>query len=147
METQPPAAVIAAAQAADALWHIPASVIIAQWALESDWGRREPPGSNNPFGEKAPAGTPGVSAATHEVFDGRAVDVDATFRAFPSLAAAFDFHAGHLATSRFYGPARACLPNVAGFCRGLTGVYATDPAYGGKLIDIINDSDLEAYDS
>ena len=147
MATQPPGAVIAAAQAAHAQWHIPASALLAQWALESDWGRREPPGSNNPFGEKSLPGAPGVTAPTTEVEGGRTIDTDATFRAFPSLAAAFDFHAAHLAESRFFTRARACLPDVPGFCRGLSGVYATDPAYGEKLIDIINGSDLEAYDS
>jgi flagellum-specific peptidoglycan hydrolase FlgJ len=153
MGTQPPANVVAAAKAAHAKWHIPASVLIAQWALESGWGRREPPGSNNPFGEKAPAGAHGVTAGTTEDIGGAIVHIDAVFRAFLNLEDAFDFHAEHLATSHWYIPARACLPNVETFCNGLGGGtaakpnYSTSPTYGRSLLAVIRDSNLRAFDA
>jgi flagellum-specific peptidoglycan hydrolase FlgJ len=153
MATQPPETVIAAAKAAAAKWRIPASVMIAQWALESGWGRREPPGSNNPFGEKAPAGTHGASTPTLEIEDGRVVHTTAVFRAFLNLEDAFDFHAEHLATSHWFMPARACLPDVKRFCDALGGgtaakpSYSTSPVYGQSLMAIIRDSKLAGYDA
>lgn len=153
MGTQPPPNVVAAAMAADARWRIPASVLLAQWALESGWGRREPPGSNNPFGEKAPAGEPGVSAPTTEVIGGKVDHVTGVFRAFLDIADAFDFHAEHLATSHWYIPARACLPDVERFCEALGGGtparpnYSTSPDYGRSLMAVIRDSNLRTYDA
>jgi hypothetical protein len=46
------------------------SVSLAQWALESAYGRAEPPASNNPFGIKALPGQPSVAAMTHETLHG-----------------------------------------------------------------------------
>jgi flagellum-specific peptidoglycan hydrolase FlgJ len=152
MGTQPPAEVIAAAKAADAKWRIPASVLLAQWALESGWGKREPPGSNNPFGEKAPVGEPGVRAPTTEDVGANVVHIDATFRAFMNVDDAFDFHAEHLATSHWFIPARASLPDVQKFCDALGGGtatrpnYSTSPTYGASLLAVIRDSNLRAYD-
>lgn len=51
-----PPEVIAAAQAAPARWGAPASITMAQWALESGGGQHMPKGSNNPFGIKAGRG-------------------------------------------------------------------------------------------
>ncbi len=153
MASQPPAEVIAAAQAA-ALANppIPASVLLGQWALESGWGAHMPPGSNNPFGEKALPGDPSVAAPTSEVVDGHLVPTNAPFRAFPSIAAAFAFHARHLATSHHFIAARACLPDVKAFCFALGGGtpeapnYSTDPNYGARLWPVIADSNLIRFD-
>jgi flagellum-specific peptidoglycan hydrolase FlgJ len=153
MAIQPPEDIIAAAKAADAKWHIPASVLLAQWALESAWGKREPPGSNNPFGEKAPAATPGVMAPTSEVIGGNVEHIRDRFRAFLNVSDAFDFHAEHLATSHWYIPARAKLPDVEAFCMALGGGtpahpnYSTSPTYGASLMAVIRGSNLTAYDA
>jgi flagellum-specific peptidoglycan hydrolase FlgJ len=152
MGRQPPPDIIHAAQAADTKWHIPASVILAQWALESDWGQKAPRGSNNVFGEKCPVGAAGVTAPTTEDEGGKVVDINARFRAFLSVADAFDFHAEHLATSHWLIAARKCLPDIATFCVALGGgttqhpSYSTDPEYGSKLMEIIEGSDLTQYD-
>ena len=63
----PPPDVVAAARSAQAKWRVPASVSIAQYALESGWGKHIPPGSNNPFGIKALADQPHVTVATDGV--------------------------------------------------------------------------------
>ena len=75
---------IAAAQASQQKWGVPASVTLAQFILESDWGRKMPggPSSNNPFGMKAVAGQPSVEASTHEVRDGQTIEITAPFRNF-----------------------------------------------------------------
>ena len=144
---QPPPAVVAAARAAAARWGIPASVTLAQWALESGWGRHTPPGSNNPFGIKARPGDPASVAATREVVGGADVTVEARFRAFASLDEAFDDHARLLALAPVYAPARTRLPDVKAFCAALAGRYATDPHYGDRLSAVIDGSQLERFDS
>lgn len=153
MSRQPPPDVIAAAQTADANWHIPASVQLAQWALESGWGEHMPPGSNNPFGIKARIGEKCSTAATREVINGNVVSINAGFRVFDSIVDAFDYHAQLLATGEQYANARSFLPNLKMFCDALGGstpqhpTYATDPDYGAKLMAIIEGSNLERYDS
>lgn len=148
---QPTPDVIAAAQAAARKWRVPASVSLAQWALESDWGRKMPPGSNNPFGMKARAqgGTyidPFVESDTTEVLNGHVVRIRAHFRKFPSIADAFDAHAELLATAPVYRPAMAVAASPEAFARMLTGRYATDMSYGAKLISVMNGSNLYQYD-
>src|SRR5215475_11725970 len=70
-----PEDVIAAAQASHDKWKIPASVTLAQWALESGWGRKMPLGSNNPFGIKAASGQAFVEAITREHINGQGVTI------------------------------------------------------------------------
>jgi flagellum-specific peptidoglycan hydrolase FlgJ len=147
MSTQPPPDIVAAAQLAESTWRIPASVTLAQWALESGWGQHMPPGSNNPFGIKAKIGEPVSLAATREVVAGRDITLNTGFRKFATMADAFDAHARLLATAPVYAPARACLPDVKAFCAALTGRYATDPHYGDRLAAVIDGSQLERYDA
>lgn len=144
--TIPAPEIIAAAQASQAKWKIPASVSIAQFALESSWGKIMPPGSNNPFGIKAVAGQPSVSVPTHEVVGGKRIAINAAFRKFASIADAFDQHGQLLATSGHYANARSKLPDPFAFANALTGVYATDPNYGHLLGQIIRGSNLTQYD-
>jgi flagellum-specific peptidoglycan hydrolase FlgJ len=139
--------IVEAARRAQALCGIPASVLLAQYGLESAWGRRTPPGSCNPFGEKALPGQAAVAAATHEVVGDETFATKARFLIYASLGEAFAAHARHLATSAHYAAARAVLPDAEGFCRGLNGVYATDPEYADKLIAIIRSGDLTRYDA
>jgi hypothetical protein len=131
--------VIDAAQASQTTWKIPAAVTLAQWALESNWGRAMPTDSNNPFGIKAAEGQPFVEAETREVFNGK-------FRKFASLTEAFDQHGHLLATASPYAHARTLAGNPNAFAEALTGVYATDPNYGALLIKIMEEHDLYQYD-
>ena len=145
--TAPSPAVIVAARAAQAKWHIPASISIAQYAVESGWGAHMPPGSNNPFGIKALPGQECVSVSTREVDKyGRDYYINAAFRKFASIAEAFDEHGQLLAQAGAYAKARACLPNANDFADALTGVYATDPHYGDTLKAVMWGSKLHQYD-
>jgi hypothetical protein len=141
----PPGAVVQAAQVSQRQWGIPASVTLAQWALESAWGSRMPPGSNNPFGIKARRGDPSVSTGTDEVINGRRIRIRAGFRAFASIADAFDHHGRLLATGRPYRNARATLPDPDAFADALTGVYATDPSYGRKLRSLMGTNNFYRF--
>ncbi len=141
-----PQDVILAAQAANQRWHIPASITIAQWMVESGYGHHMPAGSNNPFGIKAVGGQPYVEARTREVVHGQSVMMVQRFRKFDSLAEAFDEHGKLLATGRPYAPARQKLPDPFGFADALTGVYATDPNYGTMLKRQMQSHSLMTYD-
>jgi flagellum-specific peptidoglycan hydrolase FlgJ len=140
------AATVTAAQAAMATWKIPASVTLAQYGQESGWGLHMPPGSFNPFGIKALEGEPTVLAPTREFIAGRWVTQLQPFAKFASFTEAFEAHAKLLATHDAYAPARAKLPDPLAFAQALTGVYATDPLYGAKLVEIIRSEGLERFD-
>uniref|UniRef100_UPI00163FF842 glycoside hydrolase family 73 protein n=1 Tax=Burkholderia gladioli TaxID=28095 RepID=UPI00163FF842 len=146
-----PAEVIEAAQAAQAKWRIPASISLAQWALESGFGHHLPSGSNNPFGIKANkqdlASGNYVNAMTSEFVNGKEVRLPQPFRKFPNLIEAFDFHGQLLATGRAYAEARAQIPDAHKFAKALDHHYATDPNYSKKLINnYINPYHLTQYD-
>ena len=55
-------------------------------------------------------------------------------------------HSRHLATSPYYVKAQAAK-TAEDFAHALTGVYATDPEYGDKIVEIMRQSSLEKYDS
>lgn len=132
-----PPDVVDAAVASRAKWNVPASVTMAQWAVESAWGAAMPPDSNNPFGIKAVGDQPAVEAATREVVAGESITIQAKFRKFASLSEAFDVHGRLLATSPAYAPAMKRADDPEAFADALTGVYATDPGYGTTLKYVI----------
>lgn len=138
---------VAAAQHTERKYGVPASITLAQYGLESSFGRRMPRGSNNPFGIKAVGGQPYVTARTTEVDrSGRSYRTTARFRKFESLEAAFEEHGRLLARGRAYARARRALPNVDAYADALTGTYATDRRYGQKLRGVINQHGLRQYD-
>jgi Mannosyl-glycoprotein endo-beta-N-acetylglucosaminidase len=141
-----PADVGEAAVASHRRWAVPASVTVAQWAVESAWGASTPPGSNNPFGIKATAGQPAVESPTREVVNGESVTIDARFRVFDSLSQAFDEHGRLLATAPVYKDAMKQADNPDAFADALTGVYATDPNYGFTLKWVMQNYGLTQYD-
>ncbi|MCF1450713.1 glucosaminidase domain-containing protein [Agrobacterium vitis] len=139
--------IIRGAQASERVWGVPASVSLAQFILESARGKRMPPGSNNPFGIKARPGEDSVLAMTREYRNGRMVTEQARFRKFSSIDEAFSRHGQLLATSHYYVKAMAVRHDPEAFCHALTGVYATDPKYGGSLVKLIRDYQLTQYDN
>ena len=141
-----PSGVADAAIASRMKWTVPASVTVAQWAVESAWGASVPPGSNNPFGIKAVGDQPAVESPTREVIDGESVTISARFRMFASLAQAFDEHGHLLATSPLYRNAMQQVANPEAFADALTGVYATDPNYGYTLKWVMEHYGLSRYD-
>jgi flagellum-specific peptidoglycan hydrolase FlgJ len=126
---------------------VPASVTLAQWALESNYGSQMPVGSNNPFGIKARTGEPFVTALTPEIINGKRVIAPAKFRKFSSVQEAFDQHARLLATAPAYLRAMVVRNNPDAFADALTGVYATDPHYSFKLKIIMKQNNYYQYDA
>lgn len=138
--------VIRGAQSSDRLWGVPASVTLAQFILESGYGKRMPPGSNNPFGIKARGDQPFVEAATVEHVEGHDRVEIARFRKYTDFDEAFSHHGKLLATSAYYRKAMAVREDPFAFANALTGIYATDPKYGAKLVKLIRQYELTDYD-
>ncbi len=143
---QIPHDVIDAAVASRKRWTVPASVTVAQWAVESAWGGAMPPGSNNPFGIKASGTQLSVDSPTREVINGENMTVTARFRVFESLSQAFDEHGRLLATAPVYKEAMKQVDNPQAFADALTGTYATDPNYGFTLKWVMQNYGLSQYD-
>ena len=140
-----PDSVIDAAKFTQKEYKIPASITIAQWALESGWGAHMPKDSNNPFGIKARTGEPYVSAKTIEFINGRRVTIIAKFRKFSSLREAFEAHGSLIAKSSRYRRAMSTVGDPDAFARALSGIYATDPNYGESLISLMKSYKLYDY--
>jgi len=138
-----------AAVACEQTYQFPAEITLAQWALESGWGCKMPPGSNNPFGIKAVGEQPFVEAETTEYVHGEPQTLMQKFRAFASLQEAFADHALLIIQGPRYvkpwltfltGPV---LPHTADehdaiddLIDGIAPIYATDPNYAAKLKEI-----------
>jgi flagellar protein FlgJ len=147
---------------------VPASVTIAQAALESGWGRSElAKRAANLFGIKAGSSWRGrvISATTREYVNGEWVTVpgawkvyptsdaavaagllrESLFRVYPSPLEGLADHARVLYNGR-YAAALAVRTDPEAFAHALTGVYATDPAYGEKLVGTMRARNLTAWD-
>lgn len=120
--------------------------VLAQAALETQWGKHMPQHgdgtpSYNLFGMKAGSSWDGerVSVPTLEVEGGVPVRRRAAFRAYESPAQSFDDYARLLGDNPRYAQALGKGDDVAGFARGLVqGGYATDPSYAHKIAAIAN---------
>jgi flagellar protein FlgJ len=132
------------AEAASRASGVPARLIVGQAALESGWGRREiahPDGSTtfNVFGIKAGASWKGrvAEVTTTEYVDGQPQKVRARFRAYGSYEEACADYAQLLTNNPRYS-AVVSAGSADEAAHGLQRAgYATDPAYGQKLVQIM----------
>ena len=115
--------------------------LVAQAALESNWGRSVPRGadgtsSNNLFGIKAGSRWSGasVTAATEEYQAGSATSTGAVFRAYASPAESFQDYVALLRGNPRFSAALGSGSSVSSFASALQqGGYATDPDYAQKV--------------
>lgn len=115
--------------------------LLAQAALETDWGRSVPRGagggtSHNLFGIKATSAWSGraVSSSTQEYSGGRASTVQARFRSYDSTSQCFQDYVSLLESDPRYAAALGTGNDIQAFGSALQeGGYATDPRYAGKL--------------
>jgi peptidoglycan hydrolase FlgJ len=118
--------------------------LIAQAALETNWGTRVPRdsqgrSSNNLFGVKAGSqwSGPSVTAGTQEYQNGAAVNTTGEFRAYDSKAQSFQDYVTLLRSSPRYSAALNTGDNVNAFANALQrGGYASDPEYARKITAI-----------
>jgi peptidoglycan hydrolase FlgJ len=134
-----------AQQAARQLGVSPVS-LVAQAALETNWGRSMPrtaggSSSNNLFGIKAGSAWSGgsVQSATQEYDSGTATAVTAQFRSYSSPSQCFQDYVSLLQSNPRYAGALGTGANTQAFATALqSGGYATDPAYASKLGAVAN---------
>jgi hypothetical protein len=138
--------VIRAAEEAKGKWGVPASITLAQWALESNFGRLTPPLSNNPFRVRATDGQANVEARTAQIIDNVRTYVRANFRRYNSLAEAIDDHARSIAEEARYASARLVLPDPLRFVDAVAEVQGMDPRYGASLRQLIRTYNLTQFD-
>jgi flagellum-specific peptidoglycan hydrolase FlgJ len=130
---------------------VPASVTIAQAILESFWGSsRLAREANNYFGIKAQTrvGSAGVVwFDVWEVIGGRNMMRSEPFRAYNSIAESFVDHGRFFLENGRYSGAMASRDDAQQFAREVNRAgYATDPAYAGKLIALMDRYNLYRFD-
>ncbi len=126
---------------------VPASVTIAQAIDESGWGQSIlASNDHNLFGIKGTGPAGADEQPTEEYINGQLVNISASFRIYHDVAQSIDAHARLLARSGDYATAMSEKRDPNAFAHALTGVYATDPAYGAKLIRLMQHYDLYRYD-
>ncbi len=127
---------------------VPAAVTIAQAIEESDWGHSVLASKdNNLFGMKGTGPAGSDQLPTQEYQNGQWVSTTAPFRVYHNFAESIDDHGRLLANSGYYQQAMAVRRAPNAFASALTGVYATDPSYGAKLISLMQQYNLYQYDA
>lgn len=117
------------------------SHLIAQAALETNWGQNLPQdaaggSSNNLFGMKASGAWTGstVTNATQEYQNGTATGTSAQFKAYASPTQSIQDYVSLLRDNPRYSAALNTGSDVQAFASGLQrGGYATDPEYASKI--------------
>ncbi|MCD7113080.1 glycoside hydrolase family 73 protein [Limosilactobacillus agrestis] len=125
------------------------SIIIAQAALESDWGcstlGKAP--NNNLFGVKGYFACQTVAQPTTEYDEeGHKVQVVSNFRQYASEYEALRDYAQTLEAPLYQGVHRQNTKNYREATQALRGRYATDPEYDRKLNQLIDTYQLTKYD-
>jgi flagellum-specific peptidoglycan hydrolase FlgJ len=134
------------AQAQTRCYNLPASVLIAQGAIESGWGQSVI-GQYNLFGRKWNGVGPYIELPTQEYEGGRYVTIRAKFQDYPSLLHACDDWCILMTQEPCYAPAVAALPNLTQFVRIMGAKYATDPDYANKVLATIRANNLTRFDA
>ncbi len=130
---------------------VPASISLAQAILESDWGQSDLAVENkNLYGIKGSSWDP--LYLTQEFLDGEFVSVEAPFRSYHSFEASMADHSRLLVEGTDYDPQLyhgvIQADNYVEAAQALqTAGYATDPDYAQKLIHLIQQYQLDVYDS
>jgi flagellar rod assembly protein/muramidase FlgJ len=128
---------------------VPASITIAQAALESGWGESGLARTgNNLFGIKADSRWRGetITLNTREFIRNQWVVVPAKWRKYATWQASIDDHAAFLKQNPRYKACFLCTTAPA-FAHALAQAgYATDPDYANKLIALMSKHQLQSLD-
>jgi flagellum-specific peptidoglycan hydrolase FlgJ len=113
-------------------------IILAQAALETGWGSSVV--GNNFFGIKSHGQAGGVKAATHEVVNGKRVNITDSFRSYETPEDSIRGYGSFLKNNKRYeGLLGAGSGNVSDQLEALQrSGYATDPNYSSKLRAIMD---------
>jgi flagellum-specific peptidoglycan hydrolase FlgJ len=123
----------------------PAQLMIAQWAVESQWGAK-PVGHSNYFGIKmAPRHTMCCTVTTTEVVDGERVKMDLAFADYPSLADSCKDFAWLITEGAPYKAAWQTYQggrDLHGLIAAVAHTYATDPHYASIVSQIAGQANV-----
>ena len=136
-----PKSVVEAAQHAERETGCPSAVTLAQFALESDYGKYDLHAFNY-FGIKSYGNQPHVTCRTQEYENGHYVTVNANFRKFASPEEAMHVHGYMLMRPDGYYKAAPFAHDWRAFIKHIAPIYATDKDYSEKLIKIVEDFHL-----
>jgi flagellum-specific peptidoglycan hydrolase FlgJ len=135
------------AMATQRKYGVPASVTIAQAIDESGWGQSVLAASDhNLFGIKGTGPAGSDEQPTQEVINGQVVNLSASFQVYQDISQSIDAHGRLLARSGDYASAMSKSRDPNAFAAALTGVYATDPEYGAKLVQLMEHYNLYRFD-
>ena len=135
------------AMATQRKYGVPASVTIAQAIDESGWGQSVlATNDHNLFGIKGTGPAGSDVQPTQEVINGQLVNLSASFQIYQNVAQSIDAHGRLLARSGDYATAMSRRADPNAFAAALTGIYATDPEYGAKLIQLMEHYGLYRFD-
>lgn len=125
-----------------------ASVMIAQAILESGHGNSSLSSAPNYnlFGIKAYSGETAVWMSTKEYVNGKWTSMNEPFRVYGSYYESLQDHA-NLLRSYYQGAWKSQTSSYLDATSYLTGRYATDPSYGQKLNQLIQNYNLTQYDT
>lgn len=129
-------------------YNLPASVCIAQAAIESGWGQYCI-GNFNYFGRKWGGWGEYVELPTREYINGQFVTIQDKFQSYDSLEDAIRDWCILMTEEPDYADALAEWENtwsVEAFVRAMAPVYATDPDYAEKILSTINANNLMRFD-
>lgn len=124
------------------------SVIIAQAAIESNWGRSSLSAKyNNYFGIKASKSWKGktVNMKTGEVFDGKQVTINSNFRVYDSLVDSIRDRNSLLRMPRYKAVELATTPQAQAEAIKAAG-YCTATNYVSSIMSTIAANNLTQYD-
>jgi flagellum-specific peptidoglycan hydrolase FlgJ len=126
-----------------------ASIMVAQALVETGFGTSQLSAAPyyNLFGVKEYNGGPSVSMSTQEYLDGQWVTMNEPFAVYNSYAESFQAHANLLTGSYYAGARKSHTYSYQDAAIYLTGRYATDPGYAGKLISLIQTYNLTRFDT
>src|SRR5262249_32989306 len=140
-------AVAPGAIAAQRKYGVPASVTIAQAIDESGWGQSAlATQDHNLFGIKGTGPAGSVSLPTQEYQNGQLVATASSFRVYNNVAESIEDRGRLLASSGYYRQSMADRRNPDAFAQSLTGIYATHPSSGTKLVSLMQQYHLYRYD-
>ena len=136
------------AMATQRRYGVPASVTIAQAIDESGWGQSIlATQDHNLFGIKGSGPAGSDLQPTQEFIGGQLVDSTAPFRMYYNIGQSIEAHGKLLARSDYFTNAMANKHQPNAFAAALTGIYATDPSYGVKLVGLMQRYDLYRFDA
>ncbi|MBC2258223.1 glucosaminidase domain-containing protein [Listeria booriae] len=128
------------------------SITLAQAILESNWGESKlATEGRNLFGIKGEYQKDSVTMPTQEFENNEWVTIDAAFRKYPTWFESLDDHAALFLKgtswdkTKYQGVIKAKDYKTAANALQKAG-YATDPGYAEKLIELIEQRNLQAYD-